>query len=159
MIRLARALLALVVLAVTAFTLGVLAAGQVLADTADSPGIIGVPDNWLSTDAANVVKLLGLGIPILVTVITKRYASARVKALTALTASALLGSVGYLLSETGGYNVHGFVNGFLAAFVPALLAYLGLWKHVGGPALERATENVGFGSPSLRQASERSLPR
>lgn len=104
--------------------------------------------DWLSlNEANNLVRILGVAIPILTALLTRTQASRALKAVVTLVASVLLGTLGYLVGADGGYDWGGFTNSFLNAFVPAIAAYYGLWKPTGVTAsVSAATARFGLGN-------------
>lgn len=108
--------------------------------------------DWTSLNALDVVRALGLLIPLLTAIVTKKVAAQGTKAVITLVASALLGSIGYLAGEGGGYDLAGFFNAFLNAFIPAIAAYYGLWKPTGlAGSVAEATGDFGIGrTPALQ---------
>ena len=102
---------------------------------------------YLSADAAVVARLIGLFVPILVALITKRWAGAGVKGVTNFVASMVLGGVVYMVDESGDYDWQGFVNGAFNVFVVSIAAYYGVLKPSGTTqAVANKTANVGIGS-------------
>jgi hypothetical protein len=112
--------------------------------------------DWLSAEATNVVRLLGLLIPLLTALLTKKLASQGLKAVVTLISSVLLGSIAYLVAADGGYDWEGFVNAFINAFLPAIAAYYGLWKPTGvAGTVANKTARFGVGSPPMLQTSDK----
>jgi hypothetical protein len=108
------------------------------------------PD-WLNYgDATNVVRLIGIVIPILTALVTRTTAPKRVKSLTTAALSLTTGCISYLIAAGGhGYNWSGFVNAILNTYGFAIISYYGLHKPTGlTTAVAHATGSVGIGSPS-----------
>lgn len=100
--------------------------------------------NW--GDALNVVRLIGLLIPIATAALTKYRAPSSVKSVVTLVLSVLTGTIATIAATDGGWDFSGFLNNFINAFVPAIAAYYGLFKptDVTGK-VGRATANLGVG--------------
>jgi len=101
-------------------------------------------------DATSAALLVGVFVPLLVEVVTKRFTSAQVKTITNIVASTLLGGLVYLVGQDGDYDWRGFVNGALNVLLISLASFLG-WKGIGmvgqDGALTRALPNFGWGTP------------
>lgn len=101
-------------------------------------------------DATTVTRLLGVLVPLLVAVITKRYASPGLKATLNVLSAAIVGSLGYMVAADGGYDLDGFVNSFLNTFIVGIATYYGVYKPTGVTGtVAKATEGFGLGSPTL----------
>lgn len=113
--------------------------------------------DWLGIDdATNMVRLLGLLIPLLTALLTKKFAAQGTKAVITLVASALLGSIAYLATVDGGYDWAGFVNAFINAFLPAIAGYYGLWKPTGvAGTVAQKTQNFGIGRTPIMQTLDK----
>jgi hypothetical protein len=108
-------------------------------------------------DATSVARLLGLVIPLLVGVLTKRYATSGVKAVVNVALSAFTGSVGYLVAANGhDYNFAGFVNSFLSVMLVSMASYYGLWKPTGvAGTVAVKTAKFGIGSPPTLETDDK----
>jgi hypothetical protein len=93
-----------------------------------------------------LVHLVGALVPLLVALVTKRYAEPWVKVATNLVALALGASIVYLARDTGGYDLAGFVNAFINALVADVVAYFGALRYTAVLAIERRTADVGVGT-------------
>lgn len=133
----------LVILVVT-FVFSLAFQARAMAATAADPQA-----NWLNiSDPINVVRVLGLLIPIVTALVTKSSATSGQKAVVTLVLSALTSTVVYLVANDGsGYDWAGFVNAFINTFVPAIVAYYGLLKptNITG-SIAAKTADVGIGS-------------
>ena len=109
-------------------------------------------ESLVGVDAATTARVLGLLIPLLVAFITKKSASSGLKGVLNVVASAVIGSITYIVAENGGYDWTGFVNGTLDTLIPSVAAYYALWKPTGvAGTVANATENFGIGSlPTLQ---------
>ena len=97
-------------------------------------------------DAAAVVALVGLIIPLVTGLVTKSNASSQVKALVTTALSVLTAVIANLATADGNYDWKGFLSAFLVAFVPAIATYYGLWKPTGvAGSVQSATSGVGIG--------------
>jgi cell division protein FtsB len=106
--------------------------------------------DFLNPTAAATVKVLSVFIPLLVAVITKRYATGALKGVMNFVLSVFTGSIGYLVAVDGGYDFAGFVNAALNCVVVSAASYYVLWKPTGAAAsVAVATENFGIGKPAL----------
>lgn len=102
--------------------------------------------NFFNLDAATASRALGLLIPLLVALLTKRVASSRTKAVLNIVASALAGSAAYLVAADGGYDVEGFVNAALNTIIVSVATYYGLYKPTGiTDTVQNKTANFGIG--------------
>lgn len=105
------------------------------------------PVNFLSYDAATVSRLLGALVPLLVAVLTRRYATSGLKAALNLVSSVVVGSATYLVAADGGYDWQGFVNASLNTLIVSAATYYGLWKPTGvAGTVAKKTESFGIGS-------------
>lgn len=102
-----------------------------------------------------LVHLVGALIPLLVALVTKRFAAPWVKVAVNLVALALAASIVYVARDTGGYDLAGFVNAFVNALVADVVAYFGALRYTAVLAIERRTGHVGIGTevPTLRAAA------
>lgn len=113
-------------------------------------------ETLISLDAATLTRLLGLLVPLLVATITKKYASAGLKGFLNLVASAVVGSLVYLVAENGGYDWTGFVNASLDTFMTSIIAYYGVLKPTGlAGSFTNATAGFGFGSPPTFETDDK----
>lgn len=102
-------------------------------------------------NATTVAQLIGLGVPLLVALITKRFASSGLKGVLNLVLSAIAGSATYLVAADGSYDVTGFVNATLNVFLVSIAAYYGVYKPTGVSASIAAnTSRFGLGKPVLQ---------
>ncbi len=102
-------------------------------------------------DPATASRFIGLAIPLLVALVTKRVASRGLKGVLNLVLSAVGGSAVYLVAKDGGYDVEGFVNATLNAFVVSVATYYGVYKPTGVSAkLQNKTAGFGLGKPALQ---------
>ncbi len=113
--------------------------------------------DWLNlSDPTSVVRVLGLLIPILTALITKRVASQGLKSVVTLVLSAITAATAVLVSDDGGYAWQAFVNAFINTFVPAIVMYYGLWKPTGlAGSVSAKTENFGIGSPPVLETGDK----
>jgi len=101
-------------------------------------------------NATMISQLLGLAIPFLVALVTKRVASGGLKGVINLLLSAIAGSVTYLVASDGGYDVTGFVNSTVNVFIVSITAYYGVYKPTGvSETVQNKTANIGLGKPEL----------
>lgn len=114
--------------------------------------------DFLNLDAASASRLIGLVVPLLVALLTRRWASDRLKSVLNVLSSAVLGSAVYLMAADGGYDLEGFFNSFLNTLVVSIVSYYGFYKPTGvaGSVAEK-TEGFGLGSdrppaPPLNQS-------
>lgn len=109
------------------------------------------PINFLSGDAGNVSRLIALVIPLLVAAITKRGASSGLKGVLNAVASAITGSVSYLVGADGGYNFTGFFNATLNVLVVSMASYYVILKPTGlTDKVDAKTGDFGIGGPSMQ---------
>jgi hypothetical protein len=105
---------------------------------------------FASFDALTVSRWLGILVPIIVALVTKKYASSGLKSALNVVSSAVIGSVGYLVAEDGGYNLAGFLNSFFNTFLVSVAAYYGVLKPTGiAGTVTNLKPDVGIGSPEL----------
>lgn len=100
-------------------------------------------------DPTTVVLLLGAAVPLLVAVVTKKFAEPWVKVATNVAATALVAALAHLVTSNGVYDLAGFWGAFVHALAASGLAYMILWKNTLGLALENATADFGLGSVAL----------
>lgn len=102
-----------------------------------------------------LVHLVGALVPLVVALITKRYAEPWVKVTVNLVAVALGASIVYLARDTGGYDLDGFANAFVNALVADVVAYFGALRYTAVLAIERRTPSIGVGKerPALHRAA------
>ena len=102
-------------------------------------------------DPANAAKLVGLIVPLLVALVTKKIASSGLKGVLNLGLSAIAGSAAYLVAETGGYDLGGFANATINAFVVSIVAYYGVYRPTGvSESVAAKTSDFGLGKPALQ---------
>lgn len=147
-----RMIIAVRVLAVLAVTFAFSIALQSVA-WASGPAAQDPQTNWLNvSDPMNVVRVLGLLIPILTALVTKSSATGGQKAVVTLVLSVLASTAVYLVANSGaGYDWAGFVNAFINTFVPAIAAYYGLLKPTnitGNVAAKTAGVGIGSSAPA-----------
>ncbi len=108
--------------------------------------------DWvLAHDPETVVSLIGLLVPVVVAIVSKRVASAGLKGVLNLLLSAVAGSVAYLVTEMGTYDLAGFLGATLNTFIVSIVSYYGLYKPTGiTDNVNSATANFGFGGPDLQ---------
>lgn len=116
-----------------------------------------VAQNSLTFDAATVASAISFFVPLVVSLITKREASATVKALANILGVAVAAVVSLYLSKDGvPVTLQTAVFTFVSALVASLAAYQGVWKPLGA---KRAVENIapdsGIGSDSTANQYER----
>lgn len=107
--------------------------------------------NFDFTDPQTLTRMLGIAIPILVGVVSKKVASQGLKATLNALLSAIGGSLIYLFAADGALNAAGFVNAVINTFLVSIATYYGVWKPTGlaGTVAEK-TANFGIGpSPVL----------
>lgn len=108
--------------------------------------------DFFNMDPMTTVKLISAFLPLLVAVITKRYATSAVKGVANFVLSTATGSIGYLVGANGGYDLRGFINAALNCVVVSGIAYLMVWKPTGvAGSVAVATESLpGIGKqPTL----------
>jgi hypothetical protein len=110
-------------------------------------------------DVLTVARLCGLLVPLLVGVITKRYASDGLKGVLNLLLSAVSASVGTVLAANhpGDLSIADFFNSTVNAFVTSIITYYGFWKPTGiaGTVAEKTKGLPGFGKePALETADK-----
>ena len=106
------------------------------------------PVNYSDLSPANVAMLLGLLIPILVSLLAKENVSNGVKIVLNLVLTAAASVVGTLVAPDGShFTWTTFVISWIAAFLTSTLAYLGVYKPAGiSGGITSATPNFGVGS-------------
>lgn len=99
-------------------------------------------------DVISVARLLGLAVPLLVALITKRWASQGLKAILNLVLAAVSGAIAPVLAGNGGPDSIGeLFNLILNSFITSIVVYYGLYKPTGvSAAFADATARVGLGS-------------
>jgi hypothetical protein len=106
--------------------------------------------DFFNMDAATTAKLIGAFLPLLVAVITKRYATQAVKGVANFVLSTITGSIGYLVGADGAYDIRGFINAAFNTLVVSAAAYYVVWRPTGAAgSVAVATENFGIGKPAL----------
>ncbi len=107
---------------------------------------------------ANVAMYVGLAIPFLVALVSKKVASSGLKGVLNLLLSSIAGSAVYLASDVDTYDVRGFITASLNTFVVSVAAYYGVYKPTGATAsVNSATANFGLGKPVL-QTDDTEIP-
>lgn len=100
------------------------------------------------SNATNLVRLLGILIPLATAIITKQVAASGLKSVVTLVLSILAGTIVYLVSVDGGYAIGGFFNAFMNAFLPAIASYYGFLKPTGiAGSFAATTAGFGIGNP------------
>jgi hypothetical protein len=109
-----------------------------------------------SLDVLNVARLLGVLVPLLVALITKRFASSAVKSIANLVLSAVAGVVAPIIAGDKLPNSIGEVfNAILNAFIVSIVAYYGLFKPTGAAdAVASSTAGFGLGSDPGKHAAQ-----
>lgn len=93
------------------------------------------------------LTILGWMIPLVVGVVTKKWANAGVKAVTNLALSAVVGGIAVATEANGHVMLKTWLFNIVATFLQSIVAYYGLWKPTGAaPALQEATASFGLGS-------------
>lgn len=100
-----------------------------------------------NVDVQTVARLLGIVVPILVALITKRYAQKWVKALSNILLSAVAGVLAPILAgDTAPHSLGAVFNGIVNAFIVSIVAYYGIFKPTGiVDALQNKTGGFGVG--------------
>lgn len=99
----------------------------------------------VTIDRAYLVPAVGVFLPILVAIVTKKVASSGVKAIVLALLSALSGLGTAALSNAGAISQEAFINAFIT-WVIAVATYYGFWTNVGTTqAVQNATANKGIG--------------
>lgn len=121
---------------------------------ADAPAPA-VQIDWLNlSNPITVVRVLGLLIPILTALVTKRLSSQGLKSVVTLALSAITAGVAVLVSADGGFDWNAFVNAFVNTFGPAIAMYYGLWKPTGlAGSVAAATHSFGLGTSPVLETS------
>lgn len=108
--------------------------------------------DWLNlSDATNVVRIIGILIPLLTALVTKRLATGGLKSVVTLALSVITAVAATLVAADGHHFAWtAFVNAFVNAFVPAIAAYYGLWKGTGvAGTVANIAPHVGIGQPAM----------
>lgn len=92
------------------------------------------------------ILLVALVIPVIVELLTKANAPAKVKGALAIVAAAIVGLV-QLVTDSKGVVFDDALRGFFITFATQLLAYLGIYKPLGLPGT--LAPNSGLGSPAV----------
>lgn len=112
--------------------------------------------DFFNMDASTLSKLLGLLVPLLVGVFTKRYASSGLKSAINIGGSAIVGSLSYLVAADGGYDVRGFINAALNTVIVSVAAYYGLYKPTGiSDTVQAKTADFGVGPKPDLETSDK----
>lgn len=110
-------------------------------------------------DVLTVARLCGLLVPLLVGVITKRYASDGLKGVLNLLLSAVSASVGTVLAANhpGDLSIADFFNSIVNAFVTSIITYYGFWKPTGiaGTVAEKTKGLPGFGKEPQMETADK----
>lgn len=128
------------------------ALAALLADPSQSDQI-----DWLNlSDPTNVVRALGLLIPLLTALVTKKVASQGLKSVVTLVLAAITAGAAVLVADDGGFALNAFVNAFINTFVPAIAFYYGLLKPTGlAGSVANATEFFGFGPRPVLETADK----
>lgn len=107
-----------------------------------------VAQNSLTLDAATVAAAISFFVPLLVSLVTKKEASARVKAGANILGVAVAAVVALLVNKDGTsvtWQVAAFT--FISSLISSLAGYQGVWKPLGAKkALENVAPDSGIGS-------------
>jgi hypothetical protein len=96
-------------------------------------------------DAITLARLLGIAVPLLVALVTKKYASNTVKVLANLVMSAALGALVPVLNGND-TSTSVLINSMLNTFALSIVAYYGVFKPTGVAAVvTEKTSAVGIG--------------
>jgi hypothetical protein len=95
----------------------------------------------------SVAALLGVLVPLLVSLFSKLNAPDPVKVVLNLGLTAVAGVLSTLATTDGtGFDVNGFTHAWVVAFVTAITTYYGLYKPAGvSTGIQNLTPNIGFG--------------
>ncbi len=100
----------------------------------------------LSLSAQSVAGLIGVLIPIFVSLLAKLNAPDGVKVVLNLGLTAVAGVIGTLVASDGNFDVNAFATAWLTAFVASITAYYGGYKPLkAAQKITNATPNLGFG--------------
>ena len=106
-------------------------------------------------NATTTAQLLGLVIPFLVAIVTKKVASSGLKGVLNLVLSAIAGSTVYLVAADGGYDVQGFVNATMNVFIVSIATYYGVTKPTGlTETVQNVTSGFGLGTKPTLQTDD-----
>lgn len=104
--------------------------------------------NFDFTDPALLTRLIGIAVPLLVALLSKKVSSGGLKATLNVALSAIGGSVAYLTSAEGDLDFAGYVNAVLNTFTTGIIAYYGFLKPTGiSDTITEKTAGFGIGSP------------
>ena len=81
------------------------------------------------SNPSQIILVAGFFLSLVTAVITKKMASSQVKSFVTLTLAVVLAVLATLVGNDGEWDFRGFGNAFLTAYLPAIGAYYGLWKH------------------------------
>ena len=98
-------------------------------------------------DTTNLVRLLGLAIPLLTAVLTKRFAGSRLKSIVTVALTTLTAVVASFAGDADGRGWNEFAAAYFNTFVAGIAAYYGFYKPAGvTDGIARATSKFGLGS-------------
>jgi hypothetical protein len=97
-------------------------------------------------DAETLARLIGLGVPVLVALITKQHAPSWVKGVANFLLTAVGASIAYVVGVDGGFDFQAWTVAFFNALTASAASYLVLWKNTLAPALAGATRDFGLGT-------------
>lgn len=101
-------------------------------------------------DPVDAARWLGLLVPLIVGVISKRTANQGLKSVLNLLVSAIVGSLAYLAAADGGFDFGNFVEQTANAFLSSIVAYYGFLKPTGvAGVVANKTAGFGLGQPDL----------
>lgn len=111
---------------------------------------------FLTFDSTTVVTLVGILIPILTGLISKKVASGGLKSILTLVLSVLVSVIATLVASDGhGFAWHPFATAFISTFVVAIASYYGFWKPTGlAGSVAQATQSFGISRPVLQTAAK-----
>lgn len=93
------------------------------------------------------LTMIGWLIPLAVGVITKKWASGAVKAISNLALSAITGGIAVAVQADGHVTLTTWLVNIAVTFIQSIVAYYGLWKPSGvAPAVQNVAPGVGIGS-------------
>jgi len=95
-------------------------------------------------DPTNVARLIGLVVPLLVALVSKKVADGGVKGWLNVALSALAAVIATLIGADGGWAWMAFLNAWINAFIVGIAAYYGVYKPNGlTQSVTRNTANFG----------------
>lgn len=106
------------------------------------------------SDPTSVVNMLGILVPLIVALISKRYASSGLKSVLNVVTSAVVSTLGYLVAASGdGYDLVGWLEAFIGTLIVSIAVYYGVLKPTNlTEAVNVKTARFGFGSPPDMEA-------